>query len=264
MPIAHVNGTDLHYRDAGTAHKDVLLLLHAFPLHSGMWQRQIAALEGRWRIVAPDYRGLGQSAPRGEASTMQVLAEDVRALLQHLRVERAAVAGLSMGGYLSLELYRQIPGFFRGLALCDTRAGADTEEGKAGREKFAQTAIERGLEWVADDMIPKLLRPDPDPAVAKEVRDLIRRGTPAGVAAAQRGMAQRPDSAETLGKITCPTLVIVGAEDTLTPPAESEKMAKAIKGAKLVKVKKAGHLANLEATEEFNRALGAFLGTLPA
>ncbi|WP_242371139.1 alpha/beta fold hydrolase [Anaeromyxobacter sp. SG26] len=264
MPIANVNGTELNYRDAGTGNKDVLLLLHAFPLNSGMWQRQIAALEGRWRIVAPDYRGLGQSTPRGEASTMQVLAEDVRALLAHLRVERAAVAGLSMGGYLSFELYRQIPGFFRGLALCDTKAAADTDEGKAGREKFAKTALEKGLGWVADEMVPKLLRPDPDPAVVKEVRDLIRRGTPAGVAAAQRGMAQRPDSTPTLAKITCPTLVIVGEEDSLTPPAESEKMAKAVKGAKLVKLKKAGHLANLEATEGFNRALQTFLDGLPA
>jgi pimeloyl-ACP methyl ester carboxylesterase len=264
MPIANVNGTELHYRDAGNGNKDVLLLLHAFPLNSGMWLRQFAALEGSWRVVAPDYRGFGHSTPRGEASTMQVLAEDVRALLEHLRIERAAVAGLSMGGYLSLELYRQVPSMFRGLALCDTRAGADTEEGKAGREKFAQNALEKGLEWVADEMIPKLLRPEPDPAVVKEVRDLIRRGTPAGVAAAQRGMAQRPDSTETLAKITCPTLVIVGDEDTLTPPVESEKMAKAVKGAKLVKVKKAGHLSNLEAPEAFNRALQEFLAALPA
>jgi pimeloyl-ACP methyl ester carboxylesterase len=264
MPTAHLNGTELHYRDAGSGNKDILLLLHAFPLNSGMWQRQIAALEGRWRVVAPDYRGLGHSTPRGEASTMQVLAEDVRALLEHLRIERAAVAGLSMGGYLSLELYRQVPSMFRGLALCDTKAGADTEEGKAGREKFAQSALEKGLEWVADEMIPKLLRPEPEPAVVKEVRDLIRRGTPAGVAAAQRGMAQRPDSMDTLAKVTCPTLVIVGEQDTLTPPAESEKMAKAVKGAKLVKVKKAGHLANLEAPAAFNRALSEFVGGLPA
>ena len=264
MPIAKVNGTELHYRDAGNGNKDVVLLLHAFPLNSGMWQRQIAALEGSWRVIAPDYRGLGQSTPRGEASTMQVLAEDVRALLEHLRIERAAVVGLSMGGYLSLELYRQAPPLFRGLALCDTKATADTEEGKAGREKFAQSAIEKGLEWVADEMIPKLLRAEPDPAVVKEVRDLIRRGTPAGVAAAQRGMAQRPDSTETLAKITCPTLVIVGDQDTLTPPAESEKMAKAVKGAKLVKVKKAGHLSNLEAPEGFNRALQEFLAGLPS
>jgi pimeloyl-ACP methyl ester carboxylesterase len=263
MRTASVNGTELHYRDSGTA-KDVVLLLHAFPLHSGMWSRQIAALEKRHRVIAPDYRGLGKSAVPPEVATMDLIAQDVRALLQHLRVERAAVAGLSMGGYVAFELYRQAPALFRGLALCDTRAGADSEEGQATREKFAKTALEKGLSWVADEMVPKLLKPEPDPTVVKEVRSLISGGTPAGVAAAQRGMARRPDSAPTLATISCPLLVIVGAKDSLTPPAESEKMAKAVKGAKLVKVPDAGHLANIENPEPFNAALQAFVDGLPA
>lgn len=264
MPIVHLNGTDLHYRDTGDQTANAVVLLHAFPLHSGMWQRQIAALERRHRVVALDYRGLGQSKPSAEPSTLPRLAEDVRALLAHLRIERAAVAGLSMGGYLSLELYRQAPALFRGLALCDTKATADTDEGKATREKFAVTALEKGLEWVADEMIPKLLKPDPDPAIAREVRELIRRGTPAGVAAAQRGMAQRPDSTPTLASIACPTLVVVGEQDSLTPVKDSQHMAKAIPGAKLVKVKDAGHLSNLENPEAFNRALVEFVDGLPA
>src|SRR5512138_3978804 len=94
MPTADVNGAELSYRDAGSG-KDVVLLLHAFPLHSGMWTRQIAALEKRHRVIAPDYRGLGKSASSPEPSTMELLAQDVRALLAHLRVERAGVAGLS-------------------------------------------------------------------------------------------------------------------------------------------------------------------------
>jgi len=263
MPKASVNGTELHYQDTGSG-KDVVLLLHAFPLHSGMWKRQVAALEKKHRVIAPDYRGLGKSAARGEPSTMELLAQDVRALLAHLRVERAAVAGLSMGGYLSFELYRQAPGLFRGLALCDTRAGADTDEGRANREKFAQTAIERGLGWVADEFVPKRLRPQPDPDAVKEVRGLVNGGTPAGVAAAQRGMARRPDSTATLAAIACPTLVLVGEEDGLTPPAESEKMAKAVKGAKLVRIPGAGHLPCIEAPVPFTKALVEFFGALPA
>jgi pimeloyl-ACP methyl ester carboxylesterase len=263
MPKASVNGTELHYRDSGTS-KDVVLLLHAFPLHSGMWSRQLAALEKRHRVVAPDYRGLGKSNVPPEASTMELLAQDVRALLQHLRIERAGVAGLSMGGYLAFELYRQAPGLFRGLALCDTKASADTDEGKANREKFARTAIERGTTWVADEMVPKLLRPQPDPDVMKEVRSLISQGTPAGVAAAQRGMARRPDSTPTLATIACPVLVVTGEQDTLIPPGESGKMASAVKGAKLVKIPKAGHLPNLENPDAFNAALTAFMDALPA
>jgi pimeloyl-ACP methyl ester carboxylesterase len=144
-------------------------------------------------VIAPDYRGLGKSAASGVPSTMELLAQDVRALLAHLRVERAGVGGVSMGGYLAFELYRQAPGLFRGIALCDTRAGADTDEGKASREKFAQTAIEKGLGWVSDEMVPKLLRPQPDADAVKEVRAPSRGTQP--VATAQRGMAARPDSA---------------------------------------------------------------------
>ncbi len=263
MPVAHVNGTEIHFRDAGTA-KDAVLLLHAFPLSSGMWSRQLAALERRHRVVAIDYRGLGKSGVPPEATTMDVVAEDVRAVLAHLRIERVAVAGLSMGGYVAFELYRRAPALFRGLALCDTKASADTEEGKAAREQFARTALEKGLGWVADEMIPKLLRPSPDPAVVREVRHLIAAGTPAGVAAAQRGMARRPDSTPTLAKITCPTLVIVGEQDGLTPPAEAEKMAGAVPGAKLARIPAAGHLSNLDSPGAFEAALLPFLDRLPA
>jgi pimeloyl-ACP methyl ester carboxylesterase len=263
MPTANVNGTELHYRHAGTG-KDVVLLLHAFPLHSGMWSRQIAALQPRYRVIAPDYRGLGKTASSPEPSTMELLAQDVRGLLQHLRVERVAVVGLSMGGYLAFELFRQAPGLFRGIALCDTRPGADTDDGKAGREKFAKTTIEKGLSWVSDEMIPKLLRLQPDPAAVKEVRALISEGTPAGVAAAQRGMAARPDSTPTLAKIACPALVVVGEEDQLTPAAEAEKIAAGIKGAKLLRIPRAGHLTCIENPEPFTKALLELLAGLPA
>ena len=178
-----------------------------------MWTRQIAALEARHRVIAPDYRGMGRSSVPPEALTMEVVAEDLRALLGHVRVERAAVVGLSMGGYACFELYRRWPGLFRGLILCDTRAAPDTAEAAEAREKFARTAIEKGLGWVADEMMPKLLRPSPDAAVVKEFRHLVGGATPAGVAASQRGMARRPDSTPTLSKITCPVLFLVGEHD---------------------------------------------------
>ena len=265
MPTAKLEGTELHYRDAGAGHRDPVVFLHAFPLHSGMWSKQMAALEKKYRVIAPDYRGLGKSGPPvAEASTMDLLAGDVRALLEHLRVSRAVFVGCSMGGYLSFELYRQAPALFRGLVLCDSKATADTDEGKANRETFARTTLEKGLGWVTEQMTPKLLRPHPAPAAVKEVRELIAGGSPTGVAAAQRGMARRPDSIPTLARIACPTLVIVGEEDGLTPPSDSEKMVAGVKGAKLVRVKGAGHLANIEQHEAVDAALLDFLATLPA
>jgi 3-oxoadipate enol-lactonase len=262
MPTTDVDGTKLHYQD--TEHgKDVVLLLHAFPLHSGMWARQVAALSSHHRVIAPDYPGLGKSPPRAEPTSMESLAQQVLGLLASVRVERAAVVGLSMGGYLAFELHRQRPGLFRGLVLSDTRAGADTPEGAAGRETFARNALEKGLHWVADEMTPKLLRPQPDPGAVREVRALVGQGTPAGVAAAQRGMARRPDSTPTLANIACPTLVVVGAEDTLTPLAEAEKMVAGVKGARLAVIPTAGHLPNIENPGAMNQALADFLGGLP-
>jgi 3-oxoadipate enol-lactonase len=263
MSIANVNGGQIAFKDSGSG-KDVVLLLHAFPLNGGMWGRQVASLEKRHRVITIDYRGFGRSGLPPEALTMELVAEDVRAVLGHLRVERAGVAGLSMGGYVALELYRQAPGIFRGLALCDTKAGSDTPDGAKGREGFARNAIEKGLRWVADEMIPKLLKPQPDAAAVAEVRALIGQATPAGVAAAQRGMAKRPDSFATLATIACSTLVVVGEEDTLTPPAEAEKLAAGIKGAKLVKIPGAGHLPCIENPEPFTAALAEFFAALPA
>ena len=262
MPTTDSSGAKVHYLDTGNG-KDVVLLLHAFPLHSGMWSRQIAALSPKFRVIAPDYPGLGKSTPRPEPSTMEFLAEQVLEVLGNVRVDRAVVVGLSMGGYLCFELYRRRPGLVRGLALCDTRPGADSPEGAAGREAFAKNALEKGLHWVADEMTPKVLRPAPDAAAVKEVRHLIGQGTPAGVAAAQRGMARRVDSTPTLATITCPTIVVVGAEDTLTPVPESEKMVAAIKGAKLAKIPGAGHLPNIENPAEFDRVLMEFAAGLP-
>ena len=261
MPTATLNGTELHWRDAGRGTRAVVLL-HAFPLHSGMWSRQIEALAATHRVLAPDYRGLGGTEGSPEPSTMALLAGDVRALLGHLRIERAAVVGLSMGGYLALELWRQAPGLFTGLVLCDTKAGADTAEGAAGRETFARSALTQGLRWVADQMTPRLLRPAPDAAVVTEVRRLIGDGTPVGVAAAQRGMAARVDSTPTLATITCPTMVVVGEEDGLTPPAEAEKMVAGIRGATLARVAGAGHLSNIEQPAAFNEALTRFVAGL--
>lgn len=264
MPSVRLGELDHHYLDtdpAGTL--PAVLLLHAFPLGAEMWRPQLDALALHYRVLAPDLRGFGGTSIGEGPSTMSRLADDILALLAHLGVARTVVVGLSMGGYLAFELVRRAPHLIRALVLADTRAGADDAAGRAGREAFADSALARGLDWVADAMIPKLLRDSPDPAVVARVRQLIAAGTSAGVAAAQHGMAQRLDSTATLAAIACPTLVLVGELDRVTPPAEAEKMAAAIAGATLVKIAGAAHLANLEAPEAFDRALLEFLSALP-
>ena len=260
MPTARIGDATLHYLDAGSG-GEAVLLLHAFPLSSAMWEPLVKALSGRFRVIAPDYRGLGQSRPAPEVTSMASIVGDVRTLLRTLGVRSVAVAGLSMGGYVALDLYRRAPELVRALALCDTRATPDTPEGRAGRETYAQNALARGLAWVADDFTPRLLKPSPDPAVVARVKELVMGGTPEGVAAALRGMAQRPDSVPTLARIQVPTLVVVGEEDQLTPPSDARVMQQGIPGARLAVIPGAGHLPVLEAPAAYAQAISSFFAS---
>ena len=260
MPTKTVRGARVSFRDEGSGPE--VLLLHAFPLHAGMWDATVAALSPRARVVAPDLPGLGGSEPRADAVTMASLADDVLALCDGLGVTRPAVVGLSMGGYLAFEVFRRRPSWFRALGLCDTKAGADAPEAAAAREQFAKDALENGLGWVADRMVPKLLRPGAPAEDVATVRRLVLGGTPQGVAAAQRAMATRPDSTDTLAAIAnaeIPVLVLVGAEDGLTPPVESRRIASALPGSRLVEVPGAGHLPAIETPAVFAREVASLL-----
>jgi len=210
-------------------------------------------------VIAPDLRGLGASARGSGATSLDQHADDMAALLDHLAIENATVAGLSMGGYISFALWRRHRERVAALILADTRAGADSEEGRQGREKNARLAEEQGPSAIADQMLPKLLSPNAPAALRDQVRAIIESNDRAGIAAALRAMAARPDSTPLLATIDVPTLVIVGAEDALTPPSEAEAMFNAIPGCRLAEIPGAGHLSNVEAPEAFNAEVTEFL-----
>lgn len=246
----------------------VLVLLHAFPLHAEMWEPQFAALPPNWHLIAPDFRGFGQSdADRGDTSTASLslddYARDVLALLGQLKVEKPVVAGLSLGGYVIFAMLRLAPaGAFRGLVLADTRPQADTEEGRAGRRRMIDLVNREGASRLADELLTKLIADQTRknrPTAAALVRNMILTASPPAIAAALHRMMVRQDSTGDLVRITCPTLVIVGELDALTPPDLSRDMQTRIEGARLDVVAEAGHLANLEQPESFNSALAAFL-----
>jgi pimeloyl-ACP methyl ester carboxylesterase len=218
-------------------------------------------------VVAPDLRGLGET-PLGEvALTMDEMAEDVVALLDALNVERVVLGGLSMGGYVAFEFFRRFRGRVRALVLADTRPQADTDEGRRTREETAQRALRDGMKPIADSMLPKLLSAatiNGKPNVVERVRAMILGTKPEAAAAALRAMAVRRDQTELLSSIDVPTLIVVGGEDAITPPSDAEEMVAKIKGSRLVRIEGAGHLSNVERPEEFNRALGEFVGGLPS
>ena len=182
--------------------------------------------------------------------------------MDHLEIPRAVIGGLSMGGYVALAFYKQFPSRVRSLILADTRAHADTEEGKQTRAQQAEKALSEGMAGIADAMLPKLLTPDTvskHPEIVKFVRDMMLKMKPEGAAAALRGMAEREDQTQLISQISVPTLILVGAEDAITPVADSERMHRAIPGSRLVVLENAGHVSNIERTQQFNDALLEFL-----
>jgi pimeloyl-ACP methyl ester carboxylesterase len=200
-----------------------------------------------------------------DEATMASHAADVLQLLGHLDVDRAVVGGLSMGGYISLAVARAAPGRLDGLILADTKTSADSEEGRAARDAMITKVRTEGVEAIADAMLPKLLgktSQSEQPDLVEAVRMLILRNTPEAVASAVGAMKTRPDSGPGLSGITCPVLVICGAEDVLTPPSDSETMAAALPSATTVLIPRAGHLSNLEAPLAFNQALADFVARL--
>ena len=255
-----IDGGELEYAVSGAG--PALLLFHAFPLAQFMWEAQAEALAATHRVIRFDARGFGGSALGQGPLTMERIADDGAALLDHLGIETASVGGCSMGGYAAFAFVRRHPHRVRTLYLQDTRAGADADEARANRLRLAERVSSEGASVAVDAFLPKLTgettQRDNAPLVAR-LREHILATSPQAIADALRGLAARADSRPTLAEVRVPTLVLVGAEDVLTPPAESEAMAAAIPGGRLEVVPRAGHLANLEQPAAVNAALRGFL-----
>jgi 3-oxoadipate enol-lactonase len=254
-----VAGRAIHYDAAGAGLP--LLLLHPFPLDARIFAPQLGGLPAR--VIAPDLSGAGRSDVPPDPATYSVdrWAEEALAVLDAAGVERAIVAGVSMGGYVALALVRRAPQRVAALALCDTRAGPDGDEARA-RRTAQQDRIRAGeLPAVLDGLLPALLAPGSSHAAA--VRALMAQQPAAGVMGALQALRDRPDARPGLAAITAPTVVIGGELDAITPPAELAELARAIPGARLVPIPGAGHLACLEAPPALAAALEPFLRGVP-
>lgn len=240
-----------------------VLLVHGFPLDHSMWSCQLAALAAAHRVIAPDLRGFGGSDVSPGTVTMEQFADDCAALLDALEIhEPIAFCGLSMGGYIGWAFLRKHAARVNRLVLCDTRAAADTPEAAETRRKMADHVLAHGNEALATAMLPKLFAKATfarRPEIVDQVRRAIAAAPPQGAAAAQRGMALRPDVSAELASIRQPTLVIVGEEDAISTAAEMSSFASSIPGAELLLVPDAGHMAPLENPAIVNPALLRFL-----
>lgn len=254
--------------DTGLAYIDscdglTLLMIHGFPFSSAMWEPQVEDLSSVVRVVAPDLRGHGRSEAVPGPYTMEMLADDCVGLLDYLAIfGPVVVCGLSMGGYVALELFRQIPERIAGLILVSTRAAADTAVAKANRDKMISLVEEEGVSPIAEAMLPKLLSSHTlaeDEEVVEFVQEMMEATSAAGVMGALAAMRDRPDSTPTLAGIDVPALIIHGADDQLIPLAEAKAMRSQIPHARFVVVPEAGHIPNLEQMDVFNDAVTDFL-----
>ncbi len=238
------------------------MLIHAFPLGARMYEPQLVLAERGWRIVAPQLRQFDGAPTDPPAASFDDYAGDIIDLLDGLHVTEAVIGGVSMGGYIAFAMFRRAPTYFQGLILADTRSQADTPEGIENRKKMLALVTEKGPAAVADEMLPKLISEETrrnQPAVERRVRELILANSADAIAGAIRGLMTRPDATPLLRTIHCPTLIVVGRDDGITPVAMSEQMQNAIAGSQLVVIEHAGHLANIEQPTAFNDAVGRFL-----
>lgn len=254
MNTVTVNGVRIAYHRRGRGRP--LLLVHGFPLDHSVWEELAALLEDDFDLILPDLRGFGASSDPREGDRIEQYAGDLLAILNHLRVERALVAGHSMGGYVALALARLVPERLLGLGLIATQHLADAPERAAGRLALAESVLRDGLAAVAGDMSGRLTaNADQVPAL----RELILRQRPAGVAGALRAMAGRPDSTELLRRFRLPVVIVTGLADALIPPERSREMAALLPQARLHELEGVGHMPMMEAPRRVAEALRELL-----
>jgi pimeloyl-ACP methyl ester carboxylesterase len=260
--IVRAGGLDVGYEDVGRGVP--VVFIHGFPHNRTLWAPQASALVDQARCIAPDLRGFGET-PAAPPYSVDQYADDVVALLDALAVDRAVVAGLSMGGYVAFALWRRHRARVRALVLADTRAGADDEEARGRRRALIRLAREQGSGAVADaqigGMVGKTTR-EQRPEVEAAVRRMLASASVDGIVGALEAMLARPDSTPTLATIDVPTLIVVGAEDVLTPAKEARAMHAAIPGSRLEVLAGAGHVSNFERPAAFNHVTSEFLAAL--
>jgi 3-oxoadipate enol-lactonase len=257
-----INGVVMAWDDRGEF-ENAIVLVHGHPFNRSMWAPQLDALNrAGWRTIVPDLRGYGATEVVPGKTTLDVFAQDIAALLDHLGVGRVVVGGLSMGGQIVMECARQFPDRVRAIVLAATSPQAETGEGRQRRRDMAARLRSEGMDGYAAEVLPKMLAPRAIaalPETAAQVTAMMRATNPEGAAAALLGRGERPSYEPVLERLRVPALIVVGDEDAFTSRADADLMHGLLAGSELVWMQGVGHMPNLERPDDFNRALLAFL-----
>ncbi len=250
------------YFEFGPTQGTPLVLIHGFPLSHAMWDAQIKALSTTHRVIAYDIRGFGASDVGTGQASIEFFVDDLMGVLDALKVDKAILCGLSMGGYIALRAVERHPERVERLILCDTRSEADSNEAKVKRAKAVQSIQKDGIEPFAKEFVKGVLAAktlESKPEIVKILIHQISKNSVVGICGALIAMAARTDTTEALPKIKVPTLILVGEEDKLTPPDSARKMAGLIPQSKLEIIPGAAHMSNLENPDVFNAKIAGFL-----
>lgn len=259
MPTVAINQHQVHYIEKGRGKP--VILIHGFPLDHRIWAGQIDPLAEKYRVIAVDLPGFGQSTAAGPLSIAQ-MAECVRELATRLDALPAVVAGLSMGGYVALAWAKHCPTHIDGMILVDTKAEGDSAEARQNRDRMIELVGSSGAGAVADVMMPKLIAAQTlhdEQQIVQQLRDMIESQSPQGIQWALAGMRDREDLVDFIQSIADPTLIIVGEHDPLTPPDGARQMQKRIRRSQLAVIPGCGHLPLLEKPTETAQAMIQFL-----
>lgn len=259
MPEKTINGSTIHYIEAGQGKP--VVLVHGFPLDGRIWAGQIKHLAERYRVIVPDLHGFGDSRA-ADPSSMQSMACDMHELCAQLNALPAAVGGLSMGGYVAMQWYRDYRADIAALMLLDTRAQADTLQGKAGRDQMVKLVEAQGAGAVADALMEKMLAPEnflANGEVARQLHQIMASQSVDAIRWSLVAMRDRLDSGALLASISCPTLLLFGQYDAITPPSTGEQLQSVIAGSQLQVIADAGHITTMEKPDEVAQTLRDFL-----
>ncbi len=257
-----LNDIAINYTECGSPKGLPVLFIHGFPLSHEMWKPQLPVLPDTIHAVTYDVRGHGSSDVGDGQYTIELFVDDLISLLDYLAIEKAVLCGLSMGGYIALRTFERNPKRISGLILCDTKSEPDTNEAKIKRTTSMKTVKTGGVRAFSEDFVKSGFWEktfEKNPAAIEYVKQIIWKTSPLGICGTLLALASRTDTTQVLSSIKVPTCIIVGEHDTLTPPSVAQAMHKIIGGSELHILPNAGHMSNLENTNEFNNKLVDFL-----
>jgi 3-oxoadipate enol-lactonase len=260
-----LNAIEVSFFDIGKPDALPIVLIHGFPFSHEMWDPQIEALQKRFRVIAYDLRGHGKSGVGDGQYTLEFFVDDLLALLDYLKIGKAVLCGLSMGGYIALRAVERNPERVMGLILADTQAKADSNEAKLKRAAAIKSVKANGVNAYAEAFVKSVFAPQTSTsniAAVEKIRQIIQSNSSLGICGALLALASRTDTTESLSGIKVPTLILVGEHDALTPPSVSQEMHSKIPNSDIHLIPNAAHMSNLENSEEFNKHILNFLGGL--